>query len=34
MRLALDALDEAFDSTNSWMGSQRALLVAIALARQ
>ncbi|MDP2388880.1 MAG: M20/M25/M40 family metallo-hydrolase [Acidobacteriota bacterium] len=28
------ALDEAFDPTNSWQGSQRALLVAIALARQ
>ena len=28
------ALDEAFDSTNSWQGSQRALLVAIALAQQ
>ncbi len=28
------ALDEAFDSTNSWMGSQRALLLAIALAQQ
>jgi len=27
------ALDEAFDSTNSWMGSQRALLLAIALAQ-
>ena len=28
------ALDEAFDPTNSWMGSQRALLVAVALAQQ
>jgi acetylornithine deacetylase/succinyl-diaminopimelate desuccinylase-like protein len=28
------ALDEAFDSTNSWQGSQRALLLAIALAQQ
>jgi acetylornithine deacetylase/succinyl-diaminopimelate desuccinylase-like protein len=28
------ALDEAFDPTNSWMGSQRALLLAIALAQQ
>ncbi|MDP2319416.1 MAG: M20/M25/M40 family metallo-hydrolase [Acidobacteriota bacterium] len=28
------ALDEAFDPTNSWQGSQRALLVAIALAQQ
>jgi len=28
------ALDESFDSTNSWQGSQRALLVAIALAQQ
>ena len=28
------ALDEAFDQTNSYMGSQRALLLAIALARQ
>jgi acetylornithine deacetylase/succinyl-diaminopimelate desuccinylase-like protein len=28
------ALDEAFDQTNSWHGSQRALLVAIALAQQ
>ncbi len=28
------ALDEAFDSTNSWMGSQRALLLAIALAQR
>jgi tripeptide aminopeptidase len=28
------ALDEMFDSTNSWMGSQRALLLAIALAQQ
>ena len=28
------ALDEAFDPTNSWMGSQRALLIAIALAQQ
>ena len=27
------ALDEAFDSTNSWQGSQRALLLAIALAQ-
>ncbi len=27
------ALGESFDSTNSWQGSQRALLVAIALAR-
>jgi tripeptide aminopeptidase len=28
------ALDEAFDSTNSWQGTQRALLLAIALAQQ
>ena len=28
------ALDEAFDPTNAWMGSQRALLLAIALAQQ
>ena len=28
------ALDEAFDPTNSWQGSQRALLLAIALAQQ
>ena len=28
------ALDESFDQTNSWHGSQRALLVAIALAQQ
>ncbi len=28
------ALGESFDSTNSWQGSQRALLVAIALAQQ
>jgi tripeptide aminopeptidase len=28
------ALDEAFDSTNSWQGSQRALLIALALAQQ
>jgi acetylornithine deacetylase/succinyl-diaminopimelate desuccinylase-like protein len=28
------ALDEAFDPTDSWMGSQRALLVAIALSAQ
>lgn len=28
------ALDEAFDQTNSFMGSQRALLLAIALAQQ
>jgi acetylornithine deacetylase/succinyl-diaminopimelate desuccinylase-like protein len=28
------ALDEAFDQTNSWHGSQRALLLAIALAQQ
>ena len=28
------ALDEAFDPANSWMGSQRALLLAIALAQQ
>jgi len=27
------ALDEAFDPTNSWMGAQRALLVALALAQ-
>jgi acetylornithine deacetylase/succinyl-diaminopimelate desuccinylase-like protein len=27
------ALDEAFDQTNSWQGSQRALLVALALAQ-
>src|SRR5687767_9756952 len=27
------ALDETFDPTNSWMGSQRALLIAIALAQ-
>jgi tripeptide aminopeptidase len=27
------ALDEAFDSTNSWQGSQRALLIALALAQ-
>jgi acetylornithine deacetylase/succinyl-diaminopimelate desuccinylase-like protein len=27
------ALDEAFDSTNSWQGTQRALLIAIALAQ-
>ncbi len=28
------ALDESFDSTDSWMGSQRALLIAIALGQQ
>ena len=28
------ALDEAFDQTNSYMGSQRALLLAIALAQR
>jgi acetylornithine deacetylase/succinyl-diaminopimelate desuccinylase-like protein len=28
------ALDEAFDPTNSWQGSQRALLLAVALAQQ
>ena len=28
------ALDEAFDSTNSWQGTQRALLIALALAQQ
>lgn len=28
------SLDEAFDPANSWMGSQRALLLAIALAQQ
>ena len=28
------ALDESFDSTDSWQGSQRALLLAIALAQQ
>lgn len=28
------ALDESFDATNSWQGSQRALLIAIALAQQ
>ena len=28
------ALDEAFDSTNSWQGTQRALLLAVALAHQ
>jgi acetylornithine deacetylase/succinyl-diaminopimelate desuccinylase-like protein len=28
------ALDEAFDTTNSWQGTQRALLVALALAQQ
>lgn len=28
------ALDEVFDSTNSWQGTQRALLLAIALAHQ
>ena len=28
------ALGESFDSTNSWQGSQRALLLAIALAQQ
>ncbi len=28
------SLDEAFDPTNSWMGTQRALLLAIALAQQ
>lgn len=28
------ALDEQFDSTNSWQGTQRALLVALALAQQ
>ncbi|HXG89278.1 MAG TPA: M20/M25/M40 family metallo-hydrolase [Vicinamibacterales bacterium] len=28
------ALDESFDSTNSWQGSQRALLLAIVLAQQ
>ena len=28
------ALDESFDSTNSWQGSQRALLLAIALSQQ
>lgn len=27
------ALDESFDSTDSWKGSQRALLLAIALAQ-
>jgi hypothetical protein len=28
------ALGESFDSTNSWQGAQRALLLAIALAQQ
>jgi tripeptide aminopeptidase len=28
------ALDEAFDPTNSWQGTQRALLIALALAQQ
>ena len=28
------ALDESFDQTNSWQGSQRALLLAIALSQQ
>jgi hypothetical protein len=28
------ALGEAFDQTNSWQGSQRALLLAIALSQQ
>ena len=28
------ALDESFDSTNSWQGTQRALLIALALAQQ
>lgn len=28
------ALDESFDATNSWQGSQRALLLAIALSQQ
>ncbi len=28
------ALDEAFDATNSWQGTQRALLLAVALAQQ
>jgi len=28
------ALDESFDSTDSWMGTQRALLLALALAQQ
>jgi tripeptide aminopeptidase len=28
------ALNEAFDSTNSWQGTQRALLIALALAQQ
>ena len=28
------ALDESFDTTDSWMGSQRALLLALALAQQ
>jgi acetylornithine deacetylase/succinyl-diaminopimelate desuccinylase-like protein len=28
------ALDEAFDTTNSWQGTQRALLIALALAQQ
>lgn len=28
------ALDEAFDSTNSWQGTQRAFLIALALAQQ
>ena len=28
------ALDEAFDSTNSWQGTQRALLIALVLAQQ
>ena len=32
--LGAHALDEAFDPTNSWQGSQRALLVALALAQQ
>jgi hypothetical protein len=27
------ALDESFDSTNSWQGTQRALLIALALAQ-
>jgi hypothetical protein len=28
------ALDESFDTTDSWIGTQRALLLALALAQQ
>jgi tripeptide aminopeptidase len=28
------ALDEMFDTTNSWQGTQRAFLIALALAQQ